>query len=106
MWKSHVTGIGIFLFLSFQSCLGLKMNQEVYHITAEPEISITLSCQADEFPGKCSFKMPNGKEICQAEDDYSFFSVDYGSDDYNDCVELAVDIIGDSCKLEIDSFNA
>ena len=59
MQRRKMGGPRVFLFLVLMVhtsiVMGLKMNQDVYHVTAEPQGMVELTCATQESPEKCSF---------------------------------------------------
>ena len=57
--RRKMGGPRVFLFLVLMVhtsiVMGLKMNQDVYHVTAEPQGMVELTCATQESPEKCYF---------------------------------------------------
>merc|ERR1711953_818360 len=118
--RKKMGGPRVFLFLVLMVhtsiVMGLKMNQDVYHVTAEPQGMVELTCATQESPEKCSFTRPDGKVLCSTDDyeDYDSFGF-FGSDDddndiKDDCVEDSSVIVKgvdfDECKVQITSIDS
>ena len=48
---------GVILFFMVQTSIvmGLKMKQDIYYATAEPNEAVNLMCSTEDFPDKCTF---------------------------------------------------